>query len=298
MNDIPYYNTFEKIELINKGMSGDRKYYIQTKDGAKRLLRVSDISVYEQKKSEFEAMKQLVQLDIPMSQPIDFGICDNGKSVYSLLSWIEGDEVEEKLPNMTEAMQYKLGIESGKILHKIHTCPAPNDVAEWSKRYLTVINERLQAFMKEGVPFEGDKIILNYLEENKYLLLNRPQCHQHGDFHMGNLIVSPDEQLYVIDWHMVDFENYGDPWYEFNRLGIEFPAFASGQIDGYFNSRPPEGFWKLLSYYLVASAITSIVWSKYFAPERLDSIIKLNKDILAWTDNLKNPIPSWYVNHF
>lgn len=79
MNDIPYYNTFEKIELINKGMSGDRKYYIQTKDGAKRLLRVSDISVYEQKKSEFEAMKQLVQLDIPMSQPIDFGICDNGK---------------------------------------------------------------------------------------------------------------------------------------------------------------------------------------------------------------------------
>lgn len=115
---------------------------------------------------------------------------------------------------------------------------------------------------------------------------------------MGNLIVSPDEQLYVIDWHMVDFENYGDPWYEFNRLGIEFPAFASGQIDGYFNSRPPEEFWKLLSYYLVASAITSIVWSKYFAPERLDSIIKLNKDILAWTDNLKNPIPSWYVNHF
>lgn len=100
-------------------MSGDRKYYIQTKDGAKRLLRVSDISVYEQKKSEFEAMKQLVQLDIPMSQPIDFGICDNEKSVYSLLSWIEGDEVEEKLPNMTEAIQYKLGIESGKILHKM-----------------------------------------------------------------------------------------------------------------------------------------------------------------------------------
>ena len=52
---------------------------------------------------------------------------------------------------------------------------------------------------------------------------------------MGNLIISSDRQLYVIDWHTVDFDNCGDPWYDFNPLGIEFPAFASGQIVGYFN---------------------------------------------------------------
>jgi hypothetical protein len=28
MREIPLYNTFEKIEPINKGMSGDKKYYV------------------------------------------------------------------------------------------------------------------------------------------------------------------------------------------------------------------------------------------------------------------------------
>ena len=29
-----------------------------------------------------------------MSQPIDFGICNNGKNVYMLLTWIEGKDLE------------------------------------------------------------------------------------------------------------------------------------------------------------------------------------------------------------
>ncbi|MFA9378341.1 MAG: hypothetical protein ACERKZ_16595 [Lachnotalea sp.] len=103
-------------------------------------------------------------------------------------------------------------------------------------------------------------------------------------------------ELYVIDWHMVDFNIYGDPWYEFNRIGIEYPAFAVGQIDGYFENNPPESFWMLLEYYLSASAITSIVWAKYFAPERLHSILQLNLNILNWYDGMQNPIPTWYRN--
>lgn len=115
---------------------------------------------------------------------------------------------------------------------------------------------------------------------------------------MGNMIQSKDGSLFVIDWHTVDFNNYGDPWYEFNRLGIDFPAFASGQIDGYFNHKPPEGFWRLFAYYLSTSAITSIVWSKHFAPERLHSILNLNRDILHWFDAMRNVVPIWYRSEF
>lgn len=112
---------------------------------------------------------------------------------------------------------------------------------------------------------------------------------------MGNLILSKSGQLFVIDWHTVDFENYGDPWYEFNRIGIEYPTFASGQIDGYFDNNVPEEFWKLLAFYLSASAITSIVWSKYFAPERLTSILELNQNVLKWFNNMTNTKPTWYT---
>lgn len=156
----------------------------------------------------------------------------------------------------------------------------------------------MEAFRSEGISFVGDTIILNYLESNKDLLTNRPQCYHHGDYHIGNMIQSDTGHLSIIDWHTVDFENCGDPWYEFNRIGIEFSAFASGQIDGYFNHEVPEKFWKLLAYYLAASAITSIVWAKYFAPERIHDILKMNTDILFWFDYMKNPIPTWYLRDF
>ena len=36
------------------------------------------------------------------------------------------------------------------------------------------------------------------------------------------------------------------------------------------------------------------VWAKYFAPECMAEIIKLNMDIVRWHDEMKNPIPIWY----
>ena len=53
MNDIKNYDTFTKIELINKGMSNDKKYYIETDDGKRLLLRVTDAKEYGRKKAEY-----------------------------------------------------------------------------------------------------------------------------------------------------------------------------------------------------------------------------------------------------
>lgn len=86
MQDIRDYSFFQKIEPLNKGWSNDRKYYIETVDGRRLLLRVSDISEYERKKTEFEMMKRVAALGVPMPQPLDFGICDQGKSGYLLLT--------------------------------------------------------------------------------------------------------------------------------------------------------------------------------------------------------------------
>ncbi len=295
ISSIKGFETFVKVEPVSKGMSSDKKYYVETVDRRHLLLRMTDISEYYRKKSEFKMMKQVFALDVPMPEPLDFGLCNDGKSVYTLLTWVDGDEVEAVLPTLSETKQYILGIKSGEILRKIHSIPASSDADSWAERYFSVIDERLDAFRTEGVPFNGDTIILEYLEANRHMLKDLPQCRHHGDYHEGNMILTKDGKLFVIDWHYVDFDNYGDPWYEFNRVGCTYPAFASGQINGYFNGKPPEKFWRLLAYYLAASAITSIVWAKYFAPERLNAILKLNEDILAWFDNMKNPVPSWYT---
>ncbi len=297
MKDIPMYNTFKKIIPIKKGMSGDKEYYIETNKNQHLLLRIADISQYDIKKQEYELMNKLYAKDVPMPKAMDFGICNQGKNVYIIIQWIEGSEIEKIVPLMDKNEQYLLGVQSGEALKLIHSVDIKRDAEEWNTRYFAVIDQRIDAFLKEGVMFSGNEKIISFLKSNRRLLEKRPQCCHHGDYHMGNMIKSKDDKLFIIDWHTVDFDNYGDPWYEFNRIGVECPAFASGQINGYFGNNPPDDFWLLLAYYISASAITSIVWAKYFAPDRLDSIISLNKNILQWYDGMESMIPSWYKGY-
>lgn len=70
--------------------------------------------------------------------------------------------------------------------------------------------------------------------------------------------------------------------------------FARRQIDGYFEHRIPEEFWRLFALYFITSAITSIVWAKYRVPDQLDSIMERNEKVVHMFDRMENPIPRWY----
>ena len=54
MHDINNFDTFSKIVPLTKGMSSDKKYYIENIDGKHLLLRIAEISEYDRKKTEFE----------------------------------------------------------------------------------------------------------------------------------------------------------------------------------------------------------------------------------------------------
>ena len=298
MQDIRGYSTFKEIEPVNKGWSEDKKYYIETAAGGKLLLRVADISQYERKKTEFEMMKQVAALGVPMSQPLDFGICDNGKSVYSLLTWCDGEDVEIDLPRLTETEQYVLGIKSGEILKKIHSIPAPKELEEWSTHFNRKTNYRLERYKACSIKFDGDNKIIDYIENNRYLLSGRPQCFHHGDYHVGNMIISPDNELSIIDFNRWDF---GDPWEEFNRIvwsAAVSPHFATGQIRGYFGGEPPIEFFKLLAFYISSNTISSIYWAIPFGDEEIATMKNQAKDVLSWFDNMSNPVPTWYLKDF
>ncbi len=68
------------------------------------------------------------------------------------------------------------------------------------------------------------------------------------------------------------------------------------RLDAYRNEGVPfAGYvWRLFALYISVSAITSIVWAKYFAPDELDNIMGLNKSVLTIFDDMANPIPTWY----
>lgn len=295
MKDILGYNSFLKIELVNKGWSSDKKYCIETVDGKKLLLRVADLSHYDRKKAEFEMMKQIAALGIPMSQPLDFGICNNGKSVYSLLTWCDGEDAEAVLSRLTEIEQYELGIKSGKILRLVHSISAPNEQEEWSVRFNRKASNKIEKYKSCGIKIDGDDKIIGYIENNRYLLSDRPQCYQHGDYHVGNMIISPYNTLSIIDFNRFDF---GDPWEEFNRIvwsATVSPHFATGQLNGYFGGKPPIDFFKSLAFYISSNTLSSIHWAISLGENEITTMKNQAKDVLSWFDNMNNPVPTWYL---
>ncbi|MHC0038799.1 aminoglycoside phosphotransferase family protein [Pseudoneobacillus sp. C159] len=295
MFDIKNYASFEKIEPIHKGWSSDKKYYIETKSSEKLLLRMADSSKFDNKKSEFERMKVLAERGLPISQPIDFGVCDGGMSVYSLFTWCDGEDAAIVLPRLTEKEQYQLGVKSGQVLREIHQIPAPKEQEDWGTFFNRKIDRKIKSYTECLIKFEDDDKIMAYIKENRYLLHGRPQSFQHGDYHVGNMVISSVGELSIIDFNRND---YGDPWEEFNRIvwsAAASPQFATGQLNGYFNGRPPELFFRLLALYISSNMISSIPWAIPFGEKDVKVMLIQAQEVLVSFERMTNPVPSWYL---
>ncbi|MDF2593573.1 MAG: aph, partial [Clostridia bacterium] len=136
-----------------------------------------------------------------------------------------------------------------------------------------------------------------YIEHNRSLLLNRPQSFQHGDYHVGNMIITPVGELGIIDFNRFD---YGDPWEEFNRItwcvSIS-PAFASGYINGYFDDAVPDMFFRLMALYIAGNQLSSIPWAIPFGQEEVNTMLAQAQDVLKWYDDFETYVPNWYATN-
>jgi len=149
--------TFSKVENINKGCSGERKYYIETIYGKPMMMRLSDISGYDNKQKLFDIMKKVSEFGIPVPNPIDYGICEDGKSVCLLTELCYGDDLEDLLPSLSMTEQYKHGINVGKILRNIHSIPAPENAVRWNRRLIDEKQNQLKEFLNYGIKRNGSK---------------------------------------------------------------------------------------------------------------------------------------------
>jgi len=285
---------FETIIPITKGWSVDKKYCATKIDGQKYLLRISPIEKYDRKKAQFEMMKLVATLGLHMCQPIEFGLCEEG--VYSIQSWIEGKDAEEILPFLSDNEQYVYGLDAGQILKKIHSVPilAMQVEEEWDIRFNRKMDRNIQMYMECPVKYENGQVFIDYINANRHLLKNRPQCYQHGDYHIGNMMIDTDGKLQIIDF---DRDDYGDPWEEFNRIvwcTIKAPIFATGMVNGYFDNDVPMEFWQLLALYISSNTLSSVPWAIPFGQSEIETMINQAVNVLNWYDNMKNPIPSWY----
>ena len=107
---------------------------------------------------------QLAALDVPICKSIEFGTCENG--VYSLQSWINGEDLKDVMPRLSESEQYVLGLKAGKILRKIHSIPlsethidfwtALPPINDWAVRFNHQLDNDIDEYHESGLRFDSD----------------------------------------------------------------------------------------------------------------------------------------------
>lgn len=285
------FDRIESRQLIKKGWSCDKKYRVSI-DGTDYLLRIAPQENYEKCRRQFENMQRVQRLGIPMNDPIEFGRCSEG--VYTILRFIDGQDAEEYISALSRHQQYAYGLEAGHILARIHTIPAPADAQDWESRFNRKIDRKIAMYQACHLKYNGGDAFLEYLASNRHLLKNRPQSYQHGDYHIGNMMIDRDGTLTIIDFEKDD---HGDPWEEFNRIvwsAQAAPAFASGMVDGYFCGEIPQEFWDLLALYFCSNALGSLPWAIPFGDREIQVMLAQGAQILRWYDNMRTTLPAWY----
>lgn len=286
------YDTIVTREPIHKGWSGDAKYCVTTEDGSKYLLRITHHERAHRFYLCYQRMMEVAKLHVPMCLPVEFGQCPEG--TYAIHSWIDGVDAESYIPTLPKEKQYTYGLEAGRILKKLHALPAPTDATPWEERFNTKIDRKIKIYHECPLKYENGQLFLRFLEENRRLLANRPQTYQHGDYHIGNMMIDKNSVLTIIDF---DRDDYGDPWEEFNRIvwcAQAAPAFASGMVDGYFGGEVPAEFWRLLALYISCNTLSSLPWAIPFGEQEIQTMQNQAAQVQQWYDNMTNPVPTWY----
>ena len=282
---------FRSLTPVTAGWSGDKKYCAVGEDGRKYFLRITPPEKAERAKQSFELQKKMQALGVPMCVPLECGDTEDG--FFTLQSWVEGENAEECVPAMSEAEQYSLGAESGVILKRIHSIPAPEGAPDWESRFNAKIDRKIRSYEECPIKFDGAGAFLDYLARNRHLLRGRPQCFQHGDYHIVNMMIEAG-RIVIIDFDRYDF---GDPWEEFNRIvwcAQAAPPFACGMVDGYFGGSVPMEFWRLLALYISSNTLSSIPWAIPFGEEEIRKFLSQAEEILGWYEGMTKVVPSWY----
>ena len=280
------------VKPLLKGWSKDKKYILEDADRHRYLLRLSDKALYEKKREQYELLQRLKQLGLNCSGALEFGASDDG-TVYTLLSYLPGVDGKEALAKMTDEEAYRIGLEAGRCLRKLHGIAIPPHEKTWWERYLYKMPKKIAAYEACGYKIPMQEKILEYYKEHYVIMKDRPLVFCHGDYHLGNMIVQ-NGKIGIIDF---DKNGAADPYDDlkpfcWNVMVSEY--FETGLINGYFDGNIPKDFWKILKFYTAESLISQLPWSVTFGEAEIKTALEVADNQMRWYENFDREIPTWY----
>ncbi|HHU55714.1 MAG TPA: phosphotransferase [Acholeplasmataceae bacterium] len=290
--NINFNKPWKKILEIHEGWSKDKKYYIVGKDDSKYLLRIADASLFEKKKKQIDFLSKIKSLNINAQEALAFGWL-NENSVYLLFTWVEGEKARKVIPKLSKEKQYKLGVDAGIILKKIHSIPIDTKGMSWWNQYQKKVANKFEMLNRCEIELPNKDIIIKYVFDNMHIVKDREIKIQHGDYHVGNMVVDKGK-LGIIDFDKVDLADPYDDFKPFSWNVIISPLFATGLIDGYFDFHIPNDFFPILALYAAESVMGHLPWATRFGDEEIKTAIKISNLIFKWFDGFNKVVPSWY----
>jgi len=281
----------KKLEKIDKGWSGDDIYIVHARNG-RFLLRVSDISMLKRKAKEISVIELVSTLNVNTPKFVELQMVED--MILMVLTYVEGEDAIQVIPTLPSATQYRLGYQTGRILwqihHLTHNLFQESDFIKMKDKILT----RLVQYENSPYMSKEDVIPLQYVRDNIDCLKDMTVRLNHGDYHIGNMIIDENQTIGIIDFNRFDYE---DPIKEFTSV-LTFSKTASipftrGTLNGYYSDGIPKIFWKKVKIYLAYNAMYSILWAEPYGESEVNFMKARKEDLYAEYDYFRKDKPDW-----
>ena len=278
------------FRLIEEGFSTDEKWNVDDQ----HLLRFSSKEQFTKLQQQAELTNAVHEKDGLVPYVYEVGLYEN--RAYTILDYRPGENGEVMLPRLSKEHQYKIGIQVGETLKRMHSIEAPADYPAWE----TVWRERLenQAPLFEEIVARNPSYscILPFIHKQLHLLHNRPSCVQHFDFHPGNILIQDNRFTGLIDMQKI---RYADPINEFYKMEyfnvpVSIP-YAIGVVDGYHAQQPiPSTFWELHRLYAAMHLVFAEVWGHAGGIAQLEKFQSFTRFTIEQFQDFSILVPRWY----
>ncbi len=294
-SDIPGAESWVRFSEITEGNSSDRKFYVKNNERERFFLRIADCSLYDRKKNEFEYLKMIRGFGMPVPDPVGFGICNKGRSLYLQTRWIYGTPGPQKLADLDLYHQYYLGTDAGLCLKAVHYCQIPPRRNNWATIQRARAEKILKTYHGGRKKIGQDRKLLDFIQQCFPLLDDRPQVLLHGDFTTDNIILSHE-----YSFSLIDFDNwqYGDPLIDLANVlthihQISMP-YAIGILDCYFAFDINDEEMRLLAYYAAVDLLERFTAAQIQSEQACEKIIEQARALIKAFHGFKNLDPTWY----
>lgn len=224
-------------------------------------------------------------------QSIADGNLDDIDMCYEIYEYKNYMTLKEYLEKSNNDATYNIAYKFGRKLKGFHQIKPRKDV-DWYNLFNTKANYLFYMHGLSDKIGDSDYILIDYISHNIHLTKSVKNSYIYINLTLDNILVSDNNEFVFLNF---EYEDIGDPVFDFtkiNKIAIDYPKFAKGVLNGYFNDeKPPTKFFRLLAVYQAYLILKNIVMT------RDELRYKYSKEeenaLLLMYDNFNQEVPIW-----